>query len=172
MGTGTELRDQHGLGRYITERILPLKPPVDPVPFRGKGYTGRRFFANTPGLCCDEPVKPLDLEKLLEREPSSKNLLPCRRLDQSGTNPGQGKARSTTPSLPPGQGHPSLPAREEFPSSTGRRHPAVTRLAGTGSLKAYLSMTIICYVRRQRGRLLYSIESPPVTDHQIAGESK
>ncbi len=36
MGAGIEIRDQHGLGRYIRERILPLGPSPDPVPFRGR----------------------------------------------------------------------------------------------------------------------------------------
>jgi uncharacterized protein YjbI with pentapeptide repeats len=36
MGTGTELRDREGLGRYIRERILPLDPSPEPIPFRGR----------------------------------------------------------------------------------------------------------------------------------------
>jgi len=34
---GIEIRDLHGLGRYIRERILPLRPKDRPVPFRGRG---------------------------------------------------------------------------------------------------------------------------------------
>jgi len=35
MGTGTDPRDRHGLGDYVRKRILPLRPPLEPVPFRG-----------------------------------------------------------------------------------------------------------------------------------------
>jgi uncharacterized protein YjbI with pentapeptide repeats len=36
VSTGSEIRDVHGLGRYIRERILPLRPKDRPVPFRGR----------------------------------------------------------------------------------------------------------------------------------------
>ncbi len=36
MGLGVELRDRFGMGGYITERILPLAPREEPLPFRGR----------------------------------------------------------------------------------------------------------------------------------------
>src|SRR5437867_9863717 len=40
MGTGKDLRDRHLFGRHVEERILPLAPAIEPVPFRGHGGEG------------------------------------------------------------------------------------------------------------------------------------
>src|SRR2546426_8166674 len=40
MGTGKDLRDLQGFGRYLEERILPLAPVIEPVPFRGRRGEG------------------------------------------------------------------------------------------------------------------------------------